>query len=411
MSIEHVKAVLDSPHQIEGGQFKVLVALAEWANAEGTCWYPISEIAYRAGRGYRATIYILQQLEEAGYITIERGGGRGSGSVYTVQIQALSAPKPGHEKVRSRAEKVQWSKKKGAEVVAPIGTGKGANEGHIGAGILAPYEAEIGEQILAPNGAHNGGYSEIKGAIQTAEKVQSEQQKVQFSEEKVQFADEKGANSIAPQPLLINHQYNHQDNHQDVNHQDSRKSAAKKGTAPKQAEKPAAVGGGTRKKREPKYRWPEDFSPNYLWRRVQEEFGKLTWSAATFARETKAANVIANAEFEDGVTEEDIVAFLKYVAACDRRWKANGAEMPMLSRHYEQFGAWWAAGKPEQPQEQQKGGYANGNGNGHGALRGRAEQGLSKGNRAVISNFRLAKIINATGGDSEEFLGGSTIAP
>lgn len=424
MSIEHVKAVVDSPNEIEGGRFKVLVALAEWANADGTCWYSIGEIARRAHRSTRATIYILQELEALGYITIQRGHGRGNASHYTVQIDALNRQQEGQEKVQLARQKVQTTGRKSATTSAPITEEKVQLGSRNGAIVVAAF---------SPENVQNG---EIKGAIQDMEKVQFNEQKVQFEEEKVQLSSGKGAISIAHEPLLINHQYNHQENHQDVNHQDSGASVLRRATDPPPTEvevepEPAAVGvvaesaaKPTRKPREKaeqkpkaprhrkqtKHEWPEDFNVAYLWRLLEQEFGKLTWSTADWSRETAAANVVANAGIEEGVSEHDILAFLKYLAACDRRWKANGAEMPLLSRNHAQFGAWWAAGKPEQPNANTNGGYANGNGTRNGAERYGGDRN-ARTNRALEWNARFAAGVRATGGDSQEFPGGRSDTP
>ena len=177
MSVDHVKALLDSPNPIDGGRFMVLIALAEWANSEGVSWYPVADIARRARREIRATQYILRQLETEGYLSVERAVGRGKASRYTVNISALTA------------EKVQSATAKGATINAPI----------------------IEEKVQ---------FSQGKGAIEQPEKVQIETrkganpgvEKVQFAEEKVQFPTIKGASIVAP-PVepLINHQYNHQE--------------------------------------------------------------------------------------------------------------------------------------------------------------------------------------------------------
>lgn len=368
MSIDHVKAALDSPNDIEGGQFKVLMALAEWANSDGICWYSVAEIARRAHRSYRGTIYILQQLEADGYISVEHSRGRGNSSRYTVMIEALATPRAAKENVQSASKNVQSSTGKSAKAVAHITT----------------------ENVQSQNGK----YAEVVAPFSDVENVQSGVQNVQSSRQNVQFGAIKCATQIAHEPL-VNHQENHQENHQDSGD-----------VAPEVAPDKRQHGRGKgerkpRQKKEPKYQWPEDFKLAYLWRRLGEEFGPLTWSGADYARETGAVSVVVNAGIEEGVTEEDIVAFLRYVAACDRRWKANGAEMPLLSRNHTQFGSWWAAGKPEQPQDNVKGGYSNGNGTGNGADGYGADRN-GRTNRSLDWNARFAARVRASSGDSQE---------
>jgi hypothetical protein len=153
VSVRYVKAVLDGPKTLKHGKLAVMQALAEWAGEDGRSWYPVVRVAERARLNIRATQYALKALEEAGFISIEHGVGRGNPSVYTINLEALQCQEQQPEKVQKGAildstEKVQSS-------------------------------------------ALNGANSDTKGAV---------------IEEKVQFSTEKGANSLARVKPPVNHQ-------------------------------------------------------------------------------------------------------------------------------------------------------------------------------------------------------------
>jgi hypothetical protein len=70
--------------QHEGSHLLALLALADWANADGLCWPKVSKLAKRARVGERQAQFILADLSESGELYIQRGTGRGNKSHYVV---------------------------------------------------------------------------------------------------------------------------------------------------------------------------------------------------------------------------------------------------------------------------------------------------------------------------------------
>ena len=84
MSIKLMTHVWDhSPHH--GTTLLMLLALADHANDDGLCWPSVPRLAARCRISERQAISVLQALEKAGDITIERGCGRGHASLYHVK--------------------------------------------------------------------------------------------------------------------------------------------------------------------------------------------------------------------------------------------------------------------------------------------------------------------------------------
>src|SRR5580765_6894795 len=83
MSIDVMIRVWDRS-QHEGSHLLALLALADWANADGLCWPKVAKLAKRARVAERQAQYILAELAESGELYIQRGTGRGHGSRYVV---------------------------------------------------------------------------------------------------------------------------------------------------------------------------------------------------------------------------------------------------------------------------------------------------------------------------------------
>lgn len=184
MSIECVKAVLDGPRSLDNGPLKVLLALAEWANEHGCCWYSVPKIADRARLEVRATQYALRALVAAGYLVIEEGRGLGHTSRYWIQEEQLRL-----RAEQEAAKEAEEASKKAAERQArkvPTSTPKGAK----GATITAPFNTGNMQPTAPLEGEKvhwNAPIGEPKGAVSNIIKVQ--------------FSTPKGAITDAPKPL------------------------------------------------------------------------------------------------------------------------------------------------------------------------------------------------------------------
>jgi len=82
---------------------KLLLAIAYHGNP---CWPAVGRLATMIRRSERQTQYLLRQLEQEGYISVEKGRGRSKSSTYTIKVQ------PGLRPLEKRcnlgfAEKVQ----------------------------------------------------------------------------------------------------------------------------------------------------------------------------------------------------------------------------------------------------------------------------------------------------------------
>lgn len=89
MSIRMVGAVLDS-RELSGRRYHahrlVLIALADRADDIGFCWPSVDDIARRSGVARGHISRIVKELEELGWLEVERfpGGGRGLSNRYYV---------------------------------------------------------------------------------------------------------------------------------------------------------------------------------------------------------------------------------------------------------------------------------------------------------------------------------------
>jgi Helix-turn-helix domain len=96
MSIKLMTHVWDHG-QHSGTELLMLLALADHANDDGICWPSIARLAARCRIQPRQAINVLHKLEQAGDITVQRGGGRGMVSHYCVKGAAhctVSKPSP-----------------------------------------------------------------------------------------------------------------------------------------------------------------------------------------------------------------------------------------------------------------------------------------------------------------------------
>jgi hypothetical protein len=87
MSIEAMAWAWDVP--VRGTQKLVLLAIADWANADGVAWPHVKKIARRAGVGERAVQDAIADLELHGHIARSpqyRDDGGQRGNLYTLGL-------------------------------------------------------------------------------------------------------------------------------------------------------------------------------------------------------------------------------------------------------------------------------------------------------------------------------------
>ena len=69
----------------KGGSLLLLLAIADFADDEGTAWPSITTLAAKARMSERNIQYALKELEQSGELTIQAGGGRSNTNLYKVQ--------------------------------------------------------------------------------------------------------------------------------------------------------------------------------------------------------------------------------------------------------------------------------------------------------------------------------------
>ena len=85
MSIKIMSAVFESL-TLGPTDRLVLLALADHAGEDGTCYPSIARLCQRTGLGERAVQVSIKRLKEAGQLTAKMGGGRGNSTLYTITI-------------------------------------------------------------------------------------------------------------------------------------------------------------------------------------------------------------------------------------------------------------------------------------------------------------------------------------
>ena len=88
MSIKIMAAVWESA-PVDSGKLLVLLALADHARDDGSCWPAVSTIASKARLSTRQTQRALSELEQAGLISREMGAGPHGVSVIRIRAKTL----------------------------------------------------------------------------------------------------------------------------------------------------------------------------------------------------------------------------------------------------------------------------------------------------------------------------------
>jgi len=114
MSIKATQWVWDNAKDIHGTDFIMLLAIANHINGDGECWPSVATLADLVHIKTRQAQYIIGRLESLGYLTIQRGTGRGRPSTYRIN-ESRTAP----ERVQSdctdyAGKRVQSDAQKGA---------------------------------------------------------------------------------------------------------------------------------------------------------------------------------------------------------------------------------------------------------------------------------------------------------
>ncbi|NAZ37170.1 helix-turn-helix domain-containing protein [Rubellimicrobium sp. CFH 75288] len=94
MSVRMMARVWDRGPE-DRDELLVLLALADFADDEGFCYPSMPAIAAKARMTERGVRGILRRLEASGWVTTERGGGKGRSSRYRVNPDPPSHAQPG----------------------------------------------------------------------------------------------------------------------------------------------------------------------------------------------------------------------------------------------------------------------------------------------------------------------------
>lgn len=107
MSIRLMSEVWKSAKEVKSERLIVLLALADWANDDGLCWPKMATIAEKARVSKGGATAIVSWLEENGYISVQRGVGRGNQSTYIVHSTPVkrSARNSNSDDIKGHPEK------------------------------------------------------------------------------------------------------------------------------------------------------------------------------------------------------------------------------------------------------------------------------------------------------------------
>lgn len=89
MSVSLMSAVFAS-ETLKPTERLVMLALADHADDEGRCYPSIPRLCQRTGLGERAVQTNIRSLCDAGYLTVEQGGGRGRSNLYVLDLNPAS---------------------------------------------------------------------------------------------------------------------------------------------------------------------------------------------------------------------------------------------------------------------------------------------------------------------------------
>lgn len=102
MTTQHTDAVREYATRLDATEKRLLYQIATLANGDGVCGPSVKSLAAAIGRTPRQTRRLIACLEQRGYLTVERGGGRGRASEYRIQpadfwgVEGGAMPPPAH---------------------------------------------------------------------------------------------------------------------------------------------------------------------------------------------------------------------------------------------------------------------------------------------------------------------------
>jgi hypothetical protein len=89
MSLAATRSVWEHSRQT-GSALLVLLALADYADADGLCWPSMATLAAKARLSERMVARHVERLMEAGEVDLERGGGRGRSNRYRITLTPVT---------------------------------------------------------------------------------------------------------------------------------------------------------------------------------------------------------------------------------------------------------------------------------------------------------------------------------
>lgn len=124
MSIRYLsRAWEEGPEDRE--ELLVFLVLADHADERGMCYPSMETIGRKARMTDRGARNVVRRLEAAGYLTIEKGGGRGRSSRYHLQFPAQASEKPDAAEKAEDGSEIKGGK--GGTTNPELGAGKPTN--------------------------------------------------------------------------------------------------------------------------------------------------------------------------------------------------------------------------------------------------------------------------------------------
>lgn len=167
MSIGLMTAIWDNNDpNLSGSKLAVLLCLADRANQDNVCWPSVADIARRSRMSTRNAVYVLRQLEEDGYLTIQQVSGKANHYLISAQ------PKTPAIACSSEADCTPASDSMGGvqpiagaplQPVAVKSSSESSENSNI-AGVIAPETSEAAKKVLATAAVVQQAWNEVEAA-------------------------------------------------------------------------------------------------------------------------------------------------------------------------------------------------------------------------------------------------------